>query len=191
MRISPREVHIDDPAFFDQFYSNNKLDKDTWFYRAFGDNGAAVGTGPWELHKTRRGAMASFFSTANVAKLEPKVMARVQKLLDRIAEFRQAGKVIDISNAFRCYSTDVISDYAAPHARDFLATPDFAASFNRVLRDFSGLMAWHRQLPIVFPIMKAIPKWLIAKTDPSGASMAVIENQEVQLVETDRMSCSS
>ncbi|GAB1740061.1 hypothetical protein NU219Hw_g4981t1 [Hortaea werneckii] len=69
VRISPREVHIDDPAFFDTFYSNSKLDKDAWFYRAFGDNGAAVGTASWEQHKARRGAMAKFFSSANVAKL--------------------------------------------------------------------------------------------------------------------------
>lgn len=179
MRISPWEVHIDDPAFFDAFYSNNKLDKDAWFYRAFGDNGAAVGTAGWEQHKARRGAMAKFFSTANVAKLEPKVLGRVQKLLDRVEEHRQAGKVIDISNAYRCYATDVISAYAAPHSRDFLSTPDFSAAFNRVLRDFSELMLWHRHIPIVFPVMSAIPKSVIAKMDATGANLAVVENQEV------------
>ncbi|RMZ13420.1 hypothetical protein D0860_02550 [Hortaea werneckii] len=178
VRISPREVHIDDPAFFDTFYSNSKLDKDAWFYRAFGDNGAAVGTASWEQHKARRGAMAKFFSSANVAKLEPKVLARVKRLLERVEEHKEAGKIVDISNAFRCFSTDVISDYAAPESRDFLSTPDFSAAFNRVLRDFSELMLWHRHFPIVFPVMNAMPKSLVAKTDPSGASIAVIENQE-------------
>ena len=182
-------MHIDDPAFFDAFYSINKLDKDAWFYRMFGDNGAAVGTASWELHKARRGAMSSFFSRANVAKLEPKVLARVQTLLDRVEEHRRAGKVIDISNAFRCYATDVISDYAAPHSREFLTAPDFAAGFNRVLRDFSELMLWHRHFPIVFPIMNAMPTWLVAKMDPSGASLAVIENQNVLLTLASCVSC--
>lgn len=179
VRISPWEVHIDDPAFFDTFYTNNKLDKDAWFYRAFGDNGAAVGTAPWEQHKARRGAMAKFFSSANVAKLEPKVLARVQRLLDRVEEHRREGKVVDISNAYRCFATDVISDYAAPESRDFLSAPDFAASFNRVLRDFSEFMLWHRHFPIVFPIMNLIPKSIIAKMDSDGANLAVVENQEV------------
>lgn len=124
--------------------------------------------------------MAKFFSTANVAKLEPKVLARVQKLLGRVDEHRVVGKVVDISNAYRCYATDVISAYAAPHSRDFLSTPDFSAAFNRVLRDFSEFMLWHRHIPIVFPVMNAIPKSLIAKMDATGANLAVVENQEVR-----------
>ncbi|GAB7365578.1 hypothetical protein MBLNU230_g6650t1 [Neophaeotheca triangularis] len=183
VRINPWEVHISDPEFFQVFYSDSRLDKDAWFYRAFGDNGAAVGTASWELHKARRGAMAKFFSVANVNKLEPKVLARVQTLLDRMEEHRKAGKVVDISNAFRCYATDVISDYAAPHGRDFLRSPDFSAAFNRVLRDFSELMLWHRHFPVVFPIMNAIPRAVIARLDPTGASVAVIDNQAALLAQ--------
>lgn len=129
--------------------------------------------------------MAKFFSSANVARLEPKVLARVQKLLDRIEEYRSDKKdggnlkVIPISHAFRCYATDVISDYAAPHTRDFLSTPDFAATFNRVLRDFSELMLWHRHFPIVFPILGAIPRWMISRMDSTGAQIAVLDNQAV------------
>lgn len=41
------QVHIDDPAFFDTFYTNTKLDKHQWFYRLFGDNLAAVSTPSW------------------------------------------------------------------------------------------------------------------------------------------------
>lgn len=127
--------------------------------------------------------MAKFFSAANVARLEPKVLARVQKLLDRVEEFRQTGggqaAVLPISHAFRCYATDVISDYAAPHTRDFLSTPDFSATFNQVLRDFSEIMLWHRHFPIVFPIFGAIPRWLISMMDSTGAQIAVLDNQAV------------
>ena len=92
------------------------------------------------------------------SKLETKIQARVQKLLDRIEGHRVAGKVINISNAYRCYATDVIPDYAAPHTRDFLNSPDFAAAFNGALKDLSKLMLWHRHLPFLFPVMNAIPK---------------------------------
>ncbi|RAO64210.1 uncharacterized protein BHQ10_000222 [Talaromyces amestolkiae] len=181
VRINPWEVHIQDPSYWDTIYTNNKIDKDAWFYRAFGDNRGTVGTGPWDLHRRRRAAMAKFFSAANVARLEPKVLARVQKLLDRVEEFRQTGggqaAVLPISHAFRCYATDVISDYAAPHTRDFLSTPDFSATFNQVLRDFSEIMLWHRHFPIVFPIFGAIPRWLISMMDSTGAQIAVLDNQ--------------
>jgi cytochrome P450 len=172
-------VHIQDPAYWDMLYTNSKLDKDPWYYRAFGDNGATVGTQSWERHRARRAAMARFFSRANVTKLEPKVLARVKKLCDRVQEFRDAARVIPLSHAYRCYATDVISDYAAPHGRDFLSTPDFSAAFNQVLRDFSEIMLWHRHFPIVFPLLGAIPRWLIAKMDPTGAQLAVLDNQDV------------
>lgn len=187
VRVNPWEVHINDPNFFDPFYTNNKLDKHLWFYHLFGDNRAAVGTGPWELHRARRGAMAKFFSSANVTKLEPKVQARVQKLLDRVEEHRKAGKVIDISHAYRCYATDVVSDYAAPHTRDFLSSPDFAAAFNGALKDLSKLMLWHRHLPFLFPMMNAIPKSVIVKMDP--ASGAVLDNRDVCLIYTSTIPC--
>ena len=121
--------------------------------------------------------MAKFFSSANITKLEPKVRARVQKLLERVEEHRRTEQVIDISNAYRCYATDVISDYAAPHTRDFLSTPDFSAAFNRSLKDLSKLMLWHRHIPILFPIMNAIPKSVIQRMDP--ASGAVLDNRDV------------
>lgn len=190
MRINPWEVHIQDPSYWDSIYANNKIDKDAWFYRAFGDNRGTVGTGPWELHRRRRAAMAKFFSAANVARLEPKVLARVRTMLDRVEEFSQSNNskspggggnvtVLPISHAFRCFATDVISDYAAPYTRDFLTTPDFSATFNQVLRDFSELMLWHRHFPVVFPILGAIPRWLISKMDSTGAQIAVLDNQGV------------
>lgn len=123
--------------------------------------------------------MAKFFSTANVSKLEPLVEKKVQQLLDRVEEHRQTARAIDISNAYRCYATDVISTYAAPHSRNLLATPDFAAAFNKALGDFSRIMLWHRHIPIVFPVMNAIPRSVIASMDSRGANVAIIDNQAV------------
>ena len=181
VRINPWEVHINDPAFWDVLYTNNKLEKDARYYRMFGSTGAAVGTASPELHRIRRAAIAPFFSKANVLRLEAKVQARVKQLCERLEEHKLGRKSVDISNAYRCLATDVVTEYAAPRTRNFLGTPDFAAAFNRVLRDFSELMLWHRHFPIVFPIMTSIPRSVIAWMDPSGANVAVIDNQAVSL----------
>jgi hypothetical protein len=123
--------------------------------------------------------MAKFFSTANVARMEEKVLSRVQKLFDRIEEHRQTGSVIDISNAYRCYATDIVTDFAAPHTRDFLSSPDFAAAFSRQMRNFSSLLAWNRQLPFILPMMGRLPDSLAVIMDSSGGTAAIVENQKV------------
>ena len=123
--------------------------------------------------------MAKFFSTANVLRMEDKVLSRVQKLLDRIEEHRQTGSVIDVSNAYRCYATDIVTDIAAPHTRDFLSAPDFAAAFSIQMRNFSSLLAWNRQFPFILPMMARIPDSIAVKMDPSGGTAAIVENQKV------------
>lgn len=59
-----------------------------------------------------------------------------------------------------------------------LQSPDFAASYNRVVRNFSQICVWNRHFPIIVPIFMAIPRYIIAKVDP-GPSLAVVDNQAV------------
>lgn len=68
----------------------------------------------------------------------------MEQLLQRIREHRDAGKVINISDAYRCFATDVVTDYAAPHTRDLLSTPDFAAEFTASMRKLSMFALWNR-----------------------------------------------
>jgi hypothetical protein len=180
VRINPWEVHISDADFFNAFHGNSKLDKWEWYYNMFGNTLGTVGTGPAALHRARRGVIAKFFSAANVAKLEPRLEARVRTLCDRIEDHRKAGKVVDISNAFRCYATDIVTDYAAPHTRDFLNTPDFSAAFSRVMRDISSLLSWQRHFRIIIPLLLVIPRSIAEMMDSSGGTTAMLDNQQVR-----------
>ncbi|CAD6587386.1 MAG: hypothetical protein ASARMPREDX12_002831 [Alectoria sarmentosa] len=178
IRISPWEVHIKDPEYFLQLNSStSKLDKYAWYYNFVAAPDAGFGTISHNLHRARRAAMAKYFSTANVTRLEPLIQKCVSKLISRLEEHRLGGKVADLSNAYRCLATDVITEYALPRSRLMLDSPDFAAGYNHVLRDFTNIATWHRHIPIIFPIFNAIPKWIIARIDP-GPSLAVIDNQE-------------
>jgi hypothetical protein len=179
VRINPREVHINDPSFMDTLWGNSALEKDPFFYGGFGLDSASVATVSPETHKLRRGAMAHFFSKANVAKLEPRVLARVEQLCNRIQKLKVEDKPVDISNAYRCLATDVVTDYAVPKTRNFLDHAEFAAVFNRVLRDTAGLSNWNRHIPILFPLLKNIPRQVIAFLDKDGATLAMFDNQKV------------
>lgn len=108
------------------------------------------------------------------------VRSRVQKLLERVEEHRAAGKVIEISNAYRCYATDVVTDYAAPHTRDYLSSPDFAAAFIGSMRTLSMMCLWQRHFPILFPMMNSIPKKIIKTLDPPSG--AVLDNRDVRRI---------
>jgi len=153
VRINPWEVHINDPAFMEPLFANSKMDKDGFYYGGFGVDSASVSTVSADLHRLRRGAMAQFFSKANVAKLEPRVLARVQQLCNRIQKLKIEGKPVDISNAYRCLTTDITTDYAVPNTRNFLDHPNFAAVFNRVVRDTAGIINWNRHIPFLYPLM--------------------------------------
>ena len=182
VRISPHEVHIRDSDYFLQLNANtSKLDKYAWYYNFVASPLSGALTTSHELHRTRRAAMARYFSTANVTSLEPLIQSCVSKLISRLDEHRLQGKVVDLSNAYRCIATDVITEYALPRSRLMLDTPDFAASYNRVLRNFANIAIWHRHIPIIFPIFDAMPRWVIAKMDP-GPSLAVFDNQKVGLI---------
>ena len=139
---------------------------------------AGFGTASHDLYRPRRAAMAKFFSVNNVLRLEPLISNCVEKLFTRLEEHRANLKVVDLSNAYRCLATDVITEYALPSSRFMLDSPDFAAGYNRVLRNFTHIAFWHRHIRIVFPILLAIPRWVIAKIDP-GPSLAVVDNQLV------------
>ena len=52
----------------------------------------------------RRTAINPFFSVANVRKLQPVVMERVDQMMKRMDEFKHSGEVLNISWMFAAYT---------------------------------------------------------------------------------------
>ena len=152
-----------------------RLDKYAWYYDYFAAPEAGFGTVAHELHRSRRTPVAKYFSTANVTKLEPLVQTCVSKLALRLQEHQREDKPVDLSNAYRCLATDVITEYALPSSRHMLDSPDFAAGYNRVLRDYPNIAIWNRHIPIIIPILNTMPRWIVKKIDP-GPALAVFDN---------------
>ena len=170
VRISPNEVHINDPDYFSQLHSfSSKLDKCGWYYNFAASPTAGFSTASYDLHRIRRGALAKYFSMSNVARLEPLIQSCVTRLRSRLEEHRKEGTVVDLSSAYRCLASDVIMEYALPHSRRLLDSSDFAASYHRVVRNLGRTGLWNRQFPFIIPFFRAIPRWIIAKLDPGPA----------------------
>lgn len=108
IRISPWEIHISDPNFYDTIYassaSGHRRDKYDWFTKSFGLDNSVFGTAPHDLHKMRRAALSPYFSMASVRRLQPVIQDRVDILRRRLEGFRDTGEVVMASWAFAAFT---------------------------------------------------------------------------------------
>ena len=111
VRISPYEVHISDPDFYDTLYassSTNRKDRWTFYTNGLGLPVSTLGTVEHNLHRRRRAAMSSFFSKQKVAKLQPVVEERARKLADRLAGLAATGEIVPINLAFSAFTNGMV-----------------------------------------------------------------------------------
>lgn len=95
--------------------------------------------------------MAKFFSRQQMFKLEPKTHLLVQKLCDKLlAESRTPEKAFNLTDAYSCFTSDVVSDYCFGEAFGFLQqeswTPNYRAAVYGALN--------HLYVFRFFPILK-------------------------------------
>ena len=98
IRISPWELHVSDPDFYETIYASSALghrrDKYEWFTKSFGMDKSVFGTPGHDLHRMRRAALAPYFSMASVRRLQPVIQERVDVLLERFCRDSSARSVI-------------------------------------------------------------------------------------------------
>jgi cytochrome P450 len=99
----------------------------------FGTTNAAVGTIDHDLHRIRRSALNPFFSKQAVMKLEPVIQANVNRLRDKLADSASTGTPVNMSDAFTCFSADVIGAYAFGQDYGFLDCEDFCPRWRRLM----------------------------------------------------------
>jgi hypothetical protein len=181
VRIGPNEVHIADPDYFERIYNvTTKFEKYKWYYRFLNIPDSTIPTSAADLHRRRRGAFSKYLSAAGIAKIDPIIKKSVGTLCRRVGEHREADEIIDLGNAYRCLAADVISDYVLPAAPTFLEAKHFAAGYNEVLRNALILALLNRHLGWLFPLVLAMPRWLVFGTSPTPV-VAVYDNLKVHI----------
>ncbi|KAL8773752.1 MAG: hypothetical protein Q9209_001520 [Squamulea sp. 1 TL-2023] len=98
VRISPYELHINDPEYYDELYvgSTRRSEEYPWTTKQFGPRTSVFATTAHELHRIRRAALAPFFSMQSVQRLEPSVQPVIDKLISRLQELQGSGKVVNM-----------------------------------------------------------------------------------------------
>lgn len=131
VRISPDELHVNDPSFLPELMpaGGRRRDKYSRMIQVFGFSQAAGATADHDLHRTRRAAMSKMFSKESVRRLEPIMRMNLDKLLVRLKEFQNDGREISLLPMFGAFTNDVISEYAYGFSMNWVQAPQFNQVF--------------------------------------------------------------
>ncbi|UNI24499.1 hypothetical protein JDV02_010239 [Purpureocillium takamizusanense] len=121
VRISPHEVHCDDPKFADEIYatSGRKRDKPQHQINGSALGHSGFGTKDHDLHRIRRIPLAKFFSRSMISRLESDIRALAQNLCDKLLTHAGAP-AFDVTMAYSCFTSDAISRYCFGESFGFL-----------------------------------------------------------------------
>jgi Cytochrome P450 len=167
IRITPTELHIDDPEYYETLYSRaGPRDKYSYFSGRFGYASDCFSTINHDLHRLRRKALSPMFSVKKIEEFQPVIKEKVEKLCRKFALYNQDGQVVPLGRAWMALTTDVITEYSFAKSYDQLDSPNFQETLHEALVAIytTGQFALH--FPIVFPILDILPEWLVKMAQP-------------------------
>ncbi|KAK3321170.1 cytochrome P450 [Cercophora scortea] len=176
VRISPAEIHVETPSFADELYSTSRR-RDKWerFTRCFGIPDSVFTTVDHDVHRMRRAALNPFFSTASVRRLQPVIEERLDRLLERFAEFQETGETMAVNMAYAAYTNDVAMQYAFARCEHRIEAKDFDPSFHDASMVGSALGQFMKQFPWVIILMQALPDWVAVLLNKDMASYVKLQ----------------
>ncbi|KAK3668237.1 hypothetical protein LTR22_000922 [Elasticomyces elasticus] len=170
VRISPSEVHILDPTFFDELFNfNPELDKQIQVH----DN--LQQTPGFELHRQRRKAFDPYFSRASILSSEALIASLVDKMCTRVEELKGRDTPFSMSTMYRCLTTDIISEYCFSQPFDLLDDPQGNEKHMDAFLGVFKILFLIRQIPWgtwVMSRLELLPKWMV----PTDQGMAWVQD---------------
>ncbi|KAL1963024.1 hypothetical protein VTN77DRAFT_8772 [Rasamsonia byssochlamydoides] len=167
VRISPSELHIDDPEYYEVLYSRDSpRNKSEYYAKQFSTPLSILTAADHYRHRLLRSNMNPFFSMARIRRLEPAIQTLVDELCSRLSAFRNTGRPVVIHNAFTCFATDVITSYVLGEDHCYLDEPDFAPQWCSTISSGAKTGLFFRHFPWLHPVVKALPEHWLAKMDP-------------------------
>jgi hypothetical protein len=177
IRISPTELHIDEPEYYEELYSQHKpRNKSTFYVDQFNFPYTSFTTVDYKLHRARRAALNPFFSKQKVARLQPMLSFMVEKLCNRIEEFRQTGEPLSIRPVYACLTTDVVTLFTVNRSWNHLDTPDFSPLWVETIQTISATGHLTKQFPFIFSTLPFLPRRLIAAMNPGLVMLLDFQN---------------
>ncbi|KAI0855717.1 cytochrome P450 CYP682H1 [Xylaria cubensis] len=190
VRITPYEVHFSDPEFIEELYptGGRQIEKPSWFALLTGTPHSIVSTRDHNLHRQRRNALSSFFSTASIHRFEDIMKKHMGKLLARLDASGRAKEVVRIHDVFKAVASDIITMYAFDNSFDFLDLPDYGKSYFDATHNFFLLTHVCVLLPWLYPLIQGSPDWLLRLLFPGLSEVRDRQNWWLDQVHSIRKS---
>lgn len=165
-------MHIADPGWNAVYKYSVRASKPPWFYfRFFGKFPSTNVAESHALHQLRRGPLQVYFSSANIQRYMPTIVAQVDKLCARLrssAAAAEGGRVVSLSDAFRCLATDVATGFAFGAPFGHLDEPTFDREFNLSVRTVVKTGTWSRHtFGLLLPLLHSLPESVAKKMNPA------------------------
>ncbi|KAK2809424.1 hypothetical protein FQN50_003883 [Emmonsiellopsis sp. PD_5] len=183
IRISPYELHIDEPDYYEVLYSQHSpRDKSYYYTKQFDLDLSAFGTEKHDLHRRRRAVLNPYFSKQRIQRLEPVIHAEVNKFCQRIQDFANAGQPAPLTHGYTCLTTDIITEYTATKGFGYLDAPDWLPHWSRTLKSTGRIGTMAKQFPWILPFMKSFPQSLVTAMDPGmGLFFKLVKSCDEQI----------
>ncbi|KAH8428282.1 cytochrome P450 [Aspergillus melleus] len=173
LRIGPNELHISDVSQYKVIYSQNKpFPKHGPFYDGFNTPHTVFTETDAGMHKERRRLLNPLFSRAGVFKLEPIIHAKTGVLMQKIRRLQDTHD-INVYDAFRCLTTEIIMEFAFAKSANMLEESSttfqswFLTAFDAVARSFWKLQEW----PLARKAAGILPIGVVTLIDPQIANV--------------------
>ncbi|KAG0650454.1 Cytochrome P450 monooxygenase orf6 [Hyphodiscus hymeniophilus] len=172
LRISPDEVHINDPDFYDILFSNGKRDKPPTWAAAFGNPGSMFSTTPHNLHRVRRSALSPYFSPASVRRLEPLIQDDISRLIAIFRRYQKSAEPIPLKAAFAALTSDIITESCFATQENYIEASDFNAIVLVASEGATDNLHFVLQFKWIVPLIKSLPDKVVVML--LGPGMALL-----------------
>ncbi|KAK8087643.1 hypothetical protein PG997_002604 [Apiospora hydei] len=167
IRISPYELHVIDPAFFETLYRmDGRWDKYAWTYDAFGASDSTLFGSGHDAHKLRRRAIAPFFSKPNVLARQDTLQRNLDKLCRRISNLN--GTTFNLGAALSAFTRDNANEFIVGKTYNELDLDDFGVGLSNASQGAGVFWRTTKHIRWFGPLLRAIPISLAMKSADDG-----------------------
>ncbi|OQE05163.1 hypothetical protein PENVUL_c026G07851 [Penicillium vulpinum] len=167
VRISPFELHVDDPDYYEVLYSRDTpRNKSLHLTGMFGAPASSFGSVDHRRHRIRRQPMNPFFSQQRIRHLEPMIRGLIDKLRKGMRDWKERDTPLDIYHAFNAYTTDVVVEYTMGESFHYLDDPDFTPQWSKTIEAIVEIGVQFKQFRWILSFFELLPQWLVVRINP-------------------------
>lgn len=113
IRITPDEVQISDPEFFDKVYASGSIRRNRWERAGTGKTspGSMASAESHDLHRMRRNTLNNFFSKGAIMRLESRLQEKMKLLCQKLEQSMQRGEIFNVNDEIPKLTLSVITEY--------------------------------------------------------------------------------